>query len=94
MLGDETPPDWVATDGLLAAFAKRRADARKRCIQLVSDGKGVNSIWIHLSKQVFLGDDAFDAKNLRRKLVNDDVGVSKAQRRPPPPSLQSIAIRH
>lgn len=94
MVGDKPSPNWLATDGLLAAFAKRRADARKRYIRFVADGKGVDSIWIHLNNQVFLGDDAFVAKNLRRKKANDDVNVPKAQRRTPPPSLETISTRH
>ncbi len=44
MVGDEPQPDWLATDGLLAAFAKRRADARKRYIRFVAEDKGVDSI--------------------------------------------------
>ena len=94
MTGDEVAPDWLASDGLLAAFAKRRADARRRYIEFVAEGKGVDSIWIHLKNQVFLGDDAFIAKSLRHKKVNDDVNVPKAHRRPPTPSLEKIAIRH
>ena len=94
MVGDEETPDWLATDGLLAAFGKKRADARKRYVRFVAEAKGVDSIWIHLKNQVFLGDDAFVAKSLRRKLINDDVSVPKAQRRPPPPSLETIATRH
>ncbi len=94
MVGDEPSPDWLATDGLLGAFAKRRSDARRRYIRFVTEGKGVDSIWLHLNNQVFLGDDAFVPKSLRRKRVSDDVSVSKAQRRPPPPSLESIATRH
>ncbi|HET9032971.1 MAG TPA: transposase [Dokdonella sp.] len=94
MIGDESAPVWLATDGLLAAFAKRRADARKRYIRFVAEGKGIESIWINLNNQVFLGDKAFVAKSLRRKKLSDDLNVPKAQRRPPPPSLQSIASRN
>ncbi len=94
MVGDEPPPDWLATDGLLAVFAKRRADARRRYIQSVAEGKCVDSIWIHLKNQEFLGDDPFLAKSLLRNLVNDDVSVPKAQGRAPSPSLEAIATRH
>ena len=94
MVGDQPSPDWLATNGLLAAFAKRRADARKRYIRFVAEGKGIDSIWIHLNKRIFLGDDAFVAKSLRHKKASDDASVPRSQRRPPLPSLESIATRH
>ncbi len=34
----------LATDGLLAAFAKRRPTARKRCTGFVADGIGAASV--------------------------------------------------
>lgn len=94
MVGDEPTPDWLATDGLLAAFAKRRSNARRRYMGFGAEGKDFDSFWLHLSNQVSLGDDTFVAKSLRRKLVSDDVSFPKAQRRPPPPSFESIAARH
>ena len=73
MIGDVESPDWLATDGLLAAFAKRRSDARRRYQQFVAEGKGVDSIWQNLTGQVFLGDDAFVASSLRHARASDDV---------------------
>ena len=93
MVGDASPPDWLATDGLLGAFAKRRAVARERYIRFVAEGKGVDSIWLHLNNQVFLGDDAFVARSLRHEKVKDHVNIPKAQRRPPPASLETITTR-
>ncbi len=49
MVVDESAPAWLATDSLLAAFAKRRADARRRYIRFVAEGKRVDSIWIYLT---------------------------------------------
>ena len=94
MIGEVESPDWLATDGLLAAFAKRRSDARRRYQQFVADGKGTESIWEHVMGQVFLGDDAFVAKSLRHARASYDINVPRAQRRAPPPSLARIAAQH
>lgn len=94
MIGAVESPGWLDTDGLLAGFAKRRGDARRRYIQFVAEEKGVNSIWRHVRAQVFLGDDAFVANSLRHTKGNDDVNVPKPQQRPPPPSLDHIASQY
>ncbi|MBL0163827.1 MAG: transposase [Xanthomonadales bacterium] len=94
MMGEVESPDWLATDDLLAAFAKRRSDARRRYRQFVAEGKGFDSIWQQVTGQVFLGDDAFVARSLRHAKASDDVNVPRAQRRAPPPSLDRIAARH
>jgi len=86
--------EWLATDGLLAAFAKRRATARQRYRRFVADGVGAESIWNDGNGQAFLGDDAFVARSLRHAEPRDDVNLPKAQRRPPPPSLDTIARKH
>jgi len=93
MLGETEVPDWLETDGLLAVFGKRRADARRRYAEFVSAGVGQASIWSALNRQVFLGDDAFVAK-LQRKAQSDDVNIPRAQRRPPAPSLAAISRKH
>src|SRR5690606_14280966 len=94
MIGAVDSPDWLATDGLLAAFATRRSDARRRYQNFVSQGKGVESIWRHVKGQVFLGDDAFVAKSLRHARATDDVSVPRAQRRAPPPTLDRLEAKH
>lgn len=94
MMGTEAAPEWLATDGLLAAFAKRRSTARQRYMRFVADGIGAESIWSDLNGQAFLGDDGFVARSLRHAGQRDDVNIPKAQRRPPPPSLDAIARKH
>ncbi len=49
MIGEVASPDWLAVDGLLAAFGKRRAEARRRYATFVADGVGAESIWQHLT---------------------------------------------
>ena len=53
-------------------------------------GIGGESIWINLKSQVFLGDEDFVAKSLSHADGTEDVNVPRAQRRPPPPSLEEI----
>lgn len=94
MIGTVAAPDWLATDGLLAAFAERRATAIQRYMRFVAEGIGVDSIWNNLKGQAFLGNDAFVARSLRHVKQKDDVNIPKAQRRAPPPSLDRIANKH
>lgn len=94
MLGMEEAPAWLATDGLLAAFAKRRTNAIQRYMRFVAEGVGAEPIWKHLQGQVFLGSDDFIARCLKRAKTGDTVNIPKAQRRPPPPTLDVIARSH
>lgn len=88
-------PAWLATDGLLAHFGKRRADAIRRYVQFVADGVGGEPIWQHLNRQIFLGEDAFVARMHRMRTTgSDDVNIPAAQRRSPAPPLSAIAAAH
>ncbi|MCP5246781.1 MAG: transposase [Burkholderiales bacterium] len=90
--GDMPAPTWLATDRLLGQFAKRRTTAIKRYTQFVVQGIALESIWRHLNRQVFLGDDQFVEKMQQKvKELSEDVNIPKAQRRPPAPSLENIA---
>lgn len=94
MVGAEPAPGWLATDGLLAAFGKRRSDAVRRYIEFVAQGVDAEPVWRNLKSQVFLGSDDFVARSLLRAEAKDDVNIPHAQRRPPPPSLRDIARNH
>ena len=83
MVGKQPSPPWLETDGLLAAFGPKRAVTIRRYREFVFQGIGGESIWINLKSQVFLGDEDFVAKSL-----------SRAQRWPPPPSLEAIVRSH
>ncbi len=91
MIGAQPAPAWLATDGLLAAFGRRRANAVRRYKQFVAEGMDGESIWKNLRSQVFLGDEGFVKHSLAQANASDDVNVPRAQRRPPPPSLDEIA---
>ena len=84
MRGEAPPPPWLAVDGLLSLFAKRRSTAVQRYLRFVAEGQGLPSIWAQLNRQVFLGDDAF-IQRTRAVLAGaiEDVNIPRAQRRPP-----------
>lgn len=92
MVGEAKAPQWLATDGLLAQFAKQRAAARRRYKRFVLDGVGVESVWSDLRQQIYLGGDKF-VKRTQKKLnvEGDELSIPKAQRRTPAASLESIA---
>ena len=94
MVGKQPSPPWLETDGLLAAFGRKRAVAIRRYREFVFQGIGGESIWINLKSQVFLGDEDFVAKSLSHADGTEDVNVPRAQRRPPPPSLEAIVRSH
>lgn len=95
MVGKVPAPRWLATDGLLSQFSKKRKMAIKQYIQFVIDGIGGQSIWSNLNRQVFLGDDQFiqDARE-QCEALSVDVNIPGVQRRSPAASLQAISKKH
>jgi len=85
MIADETAPDWLETDWVLACFSKQKKRAIGKYIDFVRAGIGLPSVWENLKYQVYLGDDDF-VEGMRNKL--DDNGkeslkeVTRLQRRP------------
>jgi hypothetical protein len=94
LLGAEPSPRWLATDGLLAAFAKAWVEARLRYMRFASEGVGAEPIWTHLNRQVYLGDDALVVRMQAHAGDVDQINVPRGQRRPPAPSQQEIAAAH
>jgi len=90
-VGLEQPAPWLAVDGLLAQFAKRRSLAQQRYAQFVAEGVKASSPWLSLKGQVFLGDDQF-VQRMQAHLQSgrDDVQIPFAQRRAPPAPLEEI----
>ncbi|TAL95786.1 MAG: hypothetical protein EPN71_09785 [Rhodanobacter sp.] len=63
--------------------------------RFVHKGMEGGSIWRHLNRQVFLGDDAFVAGAQQRAARrSDDINIPRAQRRPPAQPLEAIAKAH
>ncbi|MCP4289451.1 MAG: transposase [Gammaproteobacteria bacterium] len=92
MLGEKSPPDWLATDGLLAQFSSKRKEAIRCYVQFVAEGVGEEPIWKDLNRQIYLGDEAFvERVQAKHEGLSKTVGVPKAQRRPPAPSFEKLA---
>lgn len=95
MVGEVSVPDWLATDGLLVQFGKRRAEARRRYTQFVAEGISKGSIWQDLRQQIYLGDDTFVERTQRKaKVQGDELSIPQVQRRKPAPSLVSVLAKH
>lgn len=59
------------------------------------EGTGVESIWQHMNRQIYLGDDAFVARAQKRAyLTPDELNIPQCQRRPPAPPWKAIAKAH
>ena len=83
---------WLAVDGVLSQFAKRRSLAQQRYAQFVREGIKADSPWQNLKGQIFLGDDPF-VQQMQAKIEarqRNDVQIPVAQRRPRPLSLPII----
>jgi REP element-mobilizing transposase RayT len=89
--GSATAPAWLTTEDLLAEFAKRRAAARRKYREFVTEGMGEESIWKDLQGQIYLGDDKF-VEQMRSKLDEreEDVNIPRIQQRGPAPKLSAL----
>ena len=95
MLGERTPPDWLATDALLAQFSCDREEAVRRYVQFVAEGRGAESIWNNLKRQIYLGDDRFvETMQAKSEGLSKAVGVPKTQTRPPAPPIEELASKY
>lgn len=65
-LGKTGCPAWLTTDEVLSQFSRQRATARKRYEEFVAQGIGQASLWRELSQQIYLGDEGFIKKQLRK----------------------------
>ena len=54
---------WLATDWILSAFSDKRSEAVERYKAFVAEGKNQPAIWEQLKNQIYLGTDAFIAKD-------------------------------
>jgi REP element-mobilizing transposase RayT len=93
MVGDAPVPGWLATDGLLAQFGRRRSEARRRYGKFVAEGGA--SVWSGLRQQIYLGGDTFVAKMQEKVPVQtDQLNIPRSQRRRPAPPLEAIVAEH
>jgi putative transposase len=92
--GKEEAPDWLTTESILAAFAKRKSTAQTKYQEFVAQGHGQPSPWEHLKSQVFLGTESF-VTELQTKIKDDkDLSeIPKSQRRPMPQPIDDYVKR-
>ena len=90
-VGLEPATSWLAVDGVLAQFGKRRSLAQQRYAQFVAEGVNAESPWAKLKGQVFLGDEHFvERMQAHIQPDKDYIQIPLAQRRRLPPSLAEI----
>lgn len=83
----ESPP-FLNTKWLISAFGKRTSDAIEGYRAFVSAGKNQPSPWENLRNQVFLGDDQFVEKMLKRVHQDKDLSeIPSSHRRARPATL-------
>jgi len=89
--GIEQPPTWLTHKATLSHFAGTFSTAQKQYAQFVAEGMGSSSIWRHLNRQIYLGDDVFVQRtqaNLNE--IIPDENMPGIQTRPPASSLSTI----
>ena len=78
MVGQSPVPGWLETDGLLAQFGARRAEARRRYSEFVVAGLKAESIWRGLRQQIYLGDEEFVKRMQRKAKPQREIGSGLA----------------
>lgn len=83
MIGEETPPSWLAVDALLRAFGRTRTAAVIKYIDFVRAGVGLPSLWDKLTGQIYLGGESFVQRMAAlAEGQSESLEVPRAQRRP------------
>jgi REP-associated tyrosine transposase len=95
MTGNAPSVPWLSTEELLAEFGTRRAIARRKYQEFITEGIDQESIWKDIKGQIYLGDDDF-VDEMRKKLGKrqEDVNIPKVQQRGAVPKLSVIRRRH
>lgn len=73
--GYRQPQNWLTTDWLLAAFAKRKSRAIEKYRDFVAEGKNQPSPWESLRNQIFLGSEEY--VNQLQNSINTDKDLSE-----------------
>ena len=84
--GESVCPKWLAAEKVVSLFSGRRSSYRR----FVSEGIARESIWEHLSGQIYLGEEEFLGR--MQNIVDRRVarGITKAQRKPLTSSVGEI----
>lgn len=83
MAGVIPAPQWLETDGILAALAGRKGEAQTAYAQFIAEGRNQPSPWEELKNQIYLGSDSFVQRMQGRIDANRRSSeIPKTQRRP------------
>ena len=84
--------DWVDSDWLLSNFSKKRTLAEKTYRKFVSEGRKQPKPWEKIRNQVYLGDESFTKKSMK-KIANtasrDEIPSIQSKPRPKAKSMQA-----
>jgi putative transposase len=92
--GQEAPPPWLDTEGLLGQFGPNRGEALRSYGQFVMAGAGLPSPMLATRHQLLLGDKAFVGRHSQTRNAEDLREVSRAHRRSIALSLDEYGARH
>jgi REP element-mobilizing transposase RayT len=91
MMDPARKPEWLSTGPLLSHFSKHRPEAVQKYQRFVAQGSGEGTIWDHLNRQIYLGDDEFVDRILSASEKSQEaLDVPKIQQRRPAPSLETF----
>lgn len=94
-VGKTKSPKWLSTEPLLAQFGNRRVLARKYYKLFVVEGIGKESVWKHLNRQIYLGNDQFiERMQAKLGIKSLDASIPRAQQHRPAPPLDVIRRAH
>jgi REP element-mobilizing transposase RayT len=89
--GLDAVPAWFDSDWLLGAFSPKRSTAIRKYMEFVANGVQQPSPWQYLKQQVFLGDDDFVARSLKKASGRRLSEVPRIQRRAKPKTLDEYS---
>jgi REP element-mobilizing transposase RayT len=84
--GEIASPKWLAADKVVSFFSGRRSNYRR----FVTEGITQDSLWEHLSGQIYLGEEEFLGRIQNIVDRRAARGIAKAQRKPLTPSVDEI----
>jgi len=93
-VGETAKPKWLTTEEVLSCFGKQKLIARQRYAEFVKAGVKQPTLWKSLNQQIYLGDESFIKKQLRKlnKQERDKLDeIPRQQRENPVKTLSQIS---
>jgi len=94
-VGSAMPVSWLNVNAVLEHFSNDSGIARREFSAYVQEGIKEKSIWQHLQRQIFLGEESFISRVQEKgQGKTTDPNIPGIQRRPPAQSLPDIAHQY